>query len=72
MYGLIAKHGPSKGLPINKPWNIAFNKSSVSAYLNKKCDRSHVHAPCSGQNTKGTGDYTPEIAAAFHQCFKDD
>eukprot|EP00972_Heterocapsa_arctica_P003607 537523-Heterocapsa_arctica.AAC.1 len=48
------------------------NKSSVPDYLNRKCDLSHVHAPLSGQNTKGTGDYTPEIADAFHRCFKDD
>eukprot|EP00972_Heterocapsa_arctica_P014792 2178921-Heterocapsa_arctica.AAC.1 len=41
-------------------------------YLNRKCDRSHTHAPCSGQPTKNTEDYTPEIARAFHPCFKAD
>eukprot|EP00972_Heterocapsa_arctica_P035668 5248671-Heterocapsa_arctica.AAC.1 len=72
MYGLVAKHGPKAGLPINKPWNIAFNRSSIADYLNMQCGKSHYHAPCSGQNTKGTEEYTPEIAAAFHRCFRAD
>eukprot|EP00972_Heterocapsa_arctica_P054950 8102445-Heterocapsa_arctica.AAC.1 len=72
MYGLVAKYGPDQGKPINKPWRIAFNKYYISDYLNRKCDRSHTHAPCSGQNAKGTKDYTPEIASAFHICFKAD
>eukprot|EP00972_Heterocapsa_arctica_P091931 13557600-Heterocapsa_arctica.AAC.1 len=38
MYGLVAKHGPDQGKPIKKPWNIALNKSSISDYLNRKCD----------------------------------
>eukprot|EP00972_Heterocapsa_arctica_P022442 3301158-Heterocapsa_arctica.AAC.1 len=63
MYGLVA---PKAGLPINKPWKVAFNRSSIADYLNLKCDKYHYHAPCSCQNTKGTEDYTPEIAAAFH------
>eukprot|EP00972_Heterocapsa_arctica_P045771 6754928-Heterocapsa_arctica.AAC.1 len=45
MYGLVAKHGPKAGLPINKPWEIAYNKSSIADYLNLKCDHSHSHAP---------------------------
>eukprot|EP00972_Heterocapsa_arctica_P035206 5181345-Heterocapsa_arctica.AAC.1 len=72
MYGLVAKYGPDQGKPINTPWNIAFNKPSISDYLNRKCDPSHTHAPCSGQSTKGTEGYTPEIARAFHMRFKAD
>eukprot|EP00972_Heterocapsa_arctica_P069773 10308375-Heterocapsa_arctica.AAC.1 len=72
MHCFVAKHGPNKGKPINKPWNIAFNKSSISDYLNRKCNGSHVHVPCSGQNTKGTKYYSPEIANAFRRFFKAD
>eukprot|EP00972_Heterocapsa_arctica_P099510 14682451-Heterocapsa_arctica.AAC.1 len=72
IYGLVAKYGPHAGLPINKPWKVAYIRSSISDYLNRKCDHSHSHAPCSGQNTKATEDYTPEIANAFHVCFKAD
>eukprot|EP00972_Heterocapsa_arctica_P017233 2546660-Heterocapsa_arctica.AAC.1 len=52
LYGLVAKYGPDQGKPINKPWRIVFNKSSISDYLNRKCDRSHTHAPCSGQHAQ--------------------
>eukprot|EP00972_Heterocapsa_arctica_P070541 10420488-Heterocapsa_arctica.AAC.1 len=36
MYGLVAKHGPLAGLPINKPWKVAFNRSSIADYLSLK------------------------------------
>eukprot|EP00972_Heterocapsa_arctica_P090611 13369601-Heterocapsa_arctica.AAC.1 len=36
MYGLVDKHGPKAGLPINKPWEVAFNRSSIADYLNLK------------------------------------
>ena len=35
--------------------------------LNKRCDGSHDHTPCAGQNTLMTQGYTPEIAAVVHQ-----
>eukprot|EP00972_Heterocapsa_arctica_P114555 16442982-Heterocapsa_arctica.AAC.1 len=71
-YGLVANSGPDQGKPINKPWKVAFNKDSISDCLNRKCDCSHTHAACSGQNAKGTEDYTPEIARAVHLSFKAD
>eukprot|EP00972_Heterocapsa_arctica_P017866 2639803-Heterocapsa_arctica.AAC.1 len=72
MYGLVAEHGPDRGKPIKRPWRIVYNKSSISDYLSKRCDRSHKHAPCSGQNTKGTEDNSPDVADAFHRCFRAD
>ena len=36
--------------------------------LNKRCDGSHDHTPCAGQNTLLTQGYTPEIAQVVHQC----
>lgn len=41
-------------------------------FLNKRCDGSHDHASCSGQNTTATEYYTPLIAKAVHQCFSRD
>ena len=35
--------------------------------LNKRCDGSHDHTPCAGQNTLLTQGYTPEIVQVVHQ-----
>ena len=34
--------------------------------LNRRCDGSHDHTPCAGQNTLVTQGYTPEIAQIVH------
>ena len=72
MYGLVATKGKDAGKLINKPWRVAYLNSNIGEILNKRCDRSHEHAPCSGQNTKITEGYTPSIARIVHSCFKDD
>ena len=69
MYGLVASHGKDAGLPIKKPWRVAYVNSSIGNFLHLKCDGSHEHSPCSGQNTSDTERYTPEIAKAVHLCF---
>ena len=35
--------------------------------LNRRCDGSHDHTPCQGQNTLLTQGYTPEIVSIVHQ-----
>ena len=35
--------------------------------LNRRCDGSHDHTPCAGQNTLLTQGYTPEIVQVVHQ-----
>ena len=72
MYGLVALSGKDSGMPINKPWRVACLNSSLNNVLNKKCDKSHTHTPCEGNKTKGTENYTPEIAKQFHVTFKAD
>ena len=69
MYGLVAAHGKCAGLPIKKPWRVAYVNSSLGEFLHLKCDGSHEHSPCSGRNTSDTERYTPKIAKAVHQCF---
>jgi len=68
MYGLVASCGPMTGMPIQKPWRVACSPgSSLPTLLNKRCDGSHDHTPCAGQNTLLTQGYTPEIAKLVHQ-----
>ena len=59
MYGFVALHGKGAGLPIKKPWRVAYLDSSLGDFLSIKCDRSRNHSSCSGQNASGTGCYTP-------------
>jgi hypothetical protein len=35
--------------------------------LNRRCDKSHDHTPCAGQNTLLTQGYTAEITDIVHQ-----
>ena len=72
MYGLVSLHGKNAGLPIKKPWRVAYLNSNLGDFLNSKCDGSHDHSSCSGQNTSVTECYTPLIAKAVHQCFRRD
>ena len=68
MYGLVAERGPNEGQLINKPWRVACSpNSSLPKFLNKKCDGSHDHTPCSGVNTLGTQGYTDMICGLVHQ-----
>ena len=68
MYGLVAAHGPHAGMPIQKPWRVACSpNSSLPTLLCKRCDGSHDHTRCEGQNTLLTQGYTPEIAKIVHQ-----
>ena len=69
MYGLVASHGKDADLPTKKPWRVAYLNSSLGELFNLKCDGSHEHSPCPGQNTSDTERYTPLIARAVHQCF---
>ena len=72
MYGLVALHGKDAGLSSKEPWRVAYSSSSLRGFLSSKCDGSHDHSSCSGQDTSGTGCYTPLIAKAIHQfCRRD-
>ncbi len=75
MYGLVARHGPQVGHPINKPWRIACLNSSLKNSLNLLCNRGHdlPHTRCGGQNTVETQCYnTPKIAQIIHKSINDD
>ena len=68
MYGLVATKGRDEGMPIQKPWRVACSPNScLPGMLDKRCDGSHDHTPCAGQNTLLTQGYTPEIAGIVHQ-----
>ena len=68
MYGLVATRGRDAGMPIQKPWRVACSPNScLPGMLNKRCDGSHDHTPCAGQNTLLTQGYTPEIVKIVHQ-----
>ena len=72
MYGLVATKGKEVGTPTKKPWRAAYVNSSLGIRLHAKCDESHIHTPCSGQNTSITEGYTPKIVRIVHECFRDD
>ena len=36
MYGLVASHGKDAGLPIKKPWRVAYLSSSLGVFFNRK------------------------------------
>ena len=56
--------------PIKKPWTIATNCEEIIQEFSKfKCDKTHKHAPCAGQDTKQTENYSKPFAAAFHRGF---
>ena len=50
MYGLVARHGPQEGHPINKPWRIACLNSTLNTVLSKLCNKGHSlpHTRCGG------------------------
>ena len=68
MYGVVAKYGDKKGMPIRKPWRIMCKNSCLPTMLNKTCDGSHTHCPCQGGETKLTQAYSPAIAKVVHQA----
>ncbi len=73
MYGLVASAGRDKGMPILKPWRVACSPgSSLPNSLCKRCDGSHDHTRCAGQNTLLTQGYTPEIARIVHKSIRCD
>ena len=73
MYGLVAAKGRDAGMPIQKPWRVACSPNScLPSLLCKRCDGSHDHTPCQGQNTLLTQGYTPEIVKVVHQSIVHD
>ena len=73
MYGLVAQSGRDAGMPIQKPWRIACSPGScLPSLLDKKCDGSHDHTPCAGQNTLLTQGYTQKIVDIVHQSITQD
>ena len=73
MYGLKATRGSVAGEPIRKPWRVACSpNSTLPKWLCKRCDGTHTHTPCAGQNTLGTQSYTDEIVNVFHRCYAND
>ncbi len=74
MYGLVARHGPEMGHPINKPWRIACLNSSLGSFLDRLCNKGHdlPHTRCGGQNTIETQAYTPRIADIIRRSLRND
>ena len=67
MLGVVSRKTQT---PIKKPWTIATNCEEIIQEFSKfKCDKTHEHAPCAGQDTKLTENYSKPFAAAFHRGF---
>ena len=51
------------GLPIAKPWRVETTHPKLREALNAiRCDGSHEHQRCEGQDTKQTENYPSELA----------
>ena len=67
MFGLVSK---KEGKPIKKPWLFKTTMETLcEAFHDKTCDASHQHAPCAGQDTQATEQYTPAITEKVHKAF---
>ena len=70
MYGLMSRFTGVVTLPIRHPWRMAYINCDIGKYLNKVCDKSHRHAPCSGLDALYSQGYTPMICDAIRPCFR--
>ena len=69
-YGLPSINPSTLGKPIMKPWRICTNMSSLQPLLSARCKREHKHVTCQGMDTKPSEDYTPAIAEAIHNAWR--
>ena len=68
--GVCAEGDPTK--PIKKPWTIMTNIEELKERLKeRRCPGTHVHTPCAGKFTKGTGHYPKLMAHLLHQSFEE-
>ena len=67
MLGIVTRRSKT---PIKKPWTIATNYPEIIEEFSKyKCNGLHEHAPCAGEDTKLTENYSIAFAQAFHTAF---
>ena len=66
MYGLVSVKDSNK-CPVRKPWRIASINSTIGKHLNRLCDWSHSHVPCSGPDAVFSQGYTSDICKAIHK-----
>jgi len=71
MYGLVSRREGTYGLPVRKPWRIAFINSSMDKHLHVLCDGSHPHAPCNGIDAIYSHGYTLAICHAIMKSVQD-
>jgi hypothetical protein len=59
------------GRPIRKPWRVDSTCSRLVTALSKyTCPGHEEHAPCEGQDTKQTEEYTPMLAKVVHSAWR--
>ena len=68
-FGLVAKRGSNKGVPIRKPWRVDSDCCFVLQNLDRQCSKKHSHAPCAGRDTKESERYTSALVSAVHNAF---
>ena len=71
MYGLVSRREGTDGLPVRKPWRIAFIISTIDKHLNLLCDGSHPHVPCNGLDAIYSPGYTLVVCHAVMASFLD-
>ena len=59
------------GRPIRKPWRVDSSCTELVTTLNKhRCPGHREHAPCQGQDTKATENYSKHMAAVVHNAWR--
>ena len=71
MYGLVSRREGSDGLPVRKPWRIAFINSTTDKHLRVLWAGSHLHVPCSGHDAIYAQGYTLAICHAVMKSVQD-
>ena len=57
-----------KGEPILKPWRFAVSSVHLQHALSGlRCDKTHDHVPCAGNETSRTAFYPEELCKAIHK-----
>jgi len=70
-HGLLSRRAGSNGLPVRKPWRIAFISSTINKHRYQSCDGSHPHVPCNGLDAIYSQGYTPSICCAIKKSVQD-
>ena len=66
MYGMRPKRASAPDELMSKTWRVSSSCAEFTAFLDRRCDRSHRHVAAAGGETAATAYYPPQLAKAIH------